>query len=393
MKKLYRIVKVKNGKNSTNAIIVNSDGEIFKTVFLKQSFVNMNLGVGSTFTCILEKSKNKFTDEIVYVANDISNINNSSRIELSGYNQIRFGNKSIQNKNFRLSVCGDYNLKNWEFRQELYKCIRNKLFQYGFDEYYTPTLMDQRGSSMVSPLVTNTYYQGEKYLKITHESQLKKASFVTLKSLFEIGYLSRNVNNGKDSLLNYLSLEAVATKELDFVLQDFYSYVMDKSIEICATLNIEIKKGVDDYKIVDVLSAYLCTHKEFEISNFSDFYNKMKIENKNKNIIYLNVPVNTPFAIDSEFGIPLETKWYINGSSVGHGYFGETNADLLKKRFIEQKALLKNKNIEAEIDDEFIKLVKYVGIENFSFNLGLDRYIYNIFNFENAKSSSKVLGV
>lgn len=119
----------------------------------------------------------------------------------------------------------------------------------------------------------------------------------------------------------------------------------------------------------------------------------MKIENKNKNIIYLNVPVNTPFAIDSEFGIPLETKWYINGSSVGHGYFGETNADLLEKRFIKQQALLKTKNIEAEIDDEFIKLVKYVGIENFSFNLGLDRYIYNIFNFENAKSSSKVLGV
>lgn len=391
--KLYRIVKIKRGKNSVNAIIVDSRGKLFKTVFLKQVFDSINLGVGSTFTCMLEENKNKFTGEVVYIVNELDNINNSSKIELSGYDQIKFCNKTIQNKNFKSAVCGGDNLKNWEFRQELNKCIRNKLFECGFDEYCTPTLMEQRGSSMVSPLSTITQYQGEKYLKITHETQLKKVSYITLKSLFEIGYLSRNVNNGRDSLLNYLSLEAVATKELDFILHDFYTYVLEKSIELCTAMNIELRKGIEDYRIVDVLGAYLCTHKEFEATSFMIFYDKMKMEYIKRNVIYLNAPVYTPLAINSEFGVPLETKWYINGSSVGHGYFGETNADLLEEKFIQQQLALKSKNIDAEIDDEFIKLVKYVGIETFSFNLGLDRYLYNIFNFENVKSSSRVLGV
>ena len=95
----------------------------------------------------------------------------------------------------------------------------------------------------------------------------------------------------------------------------------------------------------------------------------------------------------SEYGIPLETKWIINGSSVGHGYFGQTDADILLDEFKRQKEKLEEKNIVAEIDDDFIKLVKIVGIETFSFNLGLDRYLYNIFNFDNAQTSSKILGI
>lgn len=373
--------------------VVNSDGKTFKIVLPKEEFNKHGLSIGSTFLCDLIESENKFTGEQIFIPMNISKINNPCQMINRSYDQIKFSDKKNLNSNFISSITGGENLRNWEFRQQLIKELRKELIRYGYDEYYTPTLMDERGSSIVSPLITNTKYQGEKYLKITHEMLLKKVSYITLKSLFEIGYLSRNVNNGKDSLLNYLSLEAVGTSEIDLKLDEFYEFALKKTIELCKEFKIQIREGIDKLKIYDVLSLYLCSHRMFNKEEFIEYYNKIKLENKNENVVFVNAPLNSPLALVSEYGIPLETKWIINGSGVGHGYYGQTNADILLDEFKKQKEKLEEKNIRAEIDDDFIKLVKMVGIETFSFNLGLDRYLYNIFTFDNAQSSSRVLGI
>lgn len=391
--KLYRIIKIKKGKNVYGGYVVNSDGKLFKVVFEKDEFDKYGLSIGSTFLCDLVKSENKFTGEQIFIPKNINKIKNPNQATNKPYDQIKFSDKKNLNKNFISSITGGDNLRNWEFRQQLIKELKNELIKYGYNEYYTPTLMDKRGSSIVSPLVTNTKYQGEKYLKITHEMLLKKVSYITLKSLFEIGYLSRNVNDGKDSLLSYLSLEAIGTSEIDLKLNEFYEFVLKKTIELCKEFKIQIRDGIDKLRIYDILSLYLCSHKTFDKKEFIEYYNKVKLENKNKNVILINAPLNSPLALPSEYGIPLETKWIINGSSVGHGYFGQTDADILLDEFKKQKEKLEEKNIVAEIDDDFIRLVKIVGIETFSFNLGLDRYLYNIFNFDNAQTSSKILGI
>lgn len=391
--KLFRIIKIKKGKNVYSGYGVNSDGKVFKIVLSKEEYEKYTLSIGSTFLCNLIESENKFTGEQIFIPINICKINNPCQTINKAYDQTKFSDKKNLNSNFISSITGGENLRNWEFRQQLIKEIRNALLKYGYDEYYTPTLMDERGSSIVSPLVTKTKYQGNKYLKITHELLLKKVSYITLKSLFEIGYLSRDVNNGKDSLINYLSLEAVGTSEIDFKLNEFYEFVLNKTIELCKEFNIETKDGIDKLKIYDVLSLYLCSHRAFNKEKFIEYYNKIKLKNKNENVIFVNAPINSPLALASEYGIPLETKWIINGSGVGHGYYSQTNANILLDEFKHQKEKLAEKNIEAEIDEEFIKLVNMVGIETFSFNLGLDRYLYNIFTFDNAHSSSKILGI
>lgn len=385
---LFRLIAIRNHKNIVFCDSFNEKYEKIQLAIPTDIFNSLNLKVGSVISANYEMSKNKYGNDL-FLVNDINNVINHEK-NLS-FKSINTKLSSMNHSNFISALNGGINLKYWEMKQRLLEEIRKFMINRSFIEVNTSLLMDNRGTSIVNPMQVNSKYSGTKYLKITHELELKKLCYITLKSLFEIGYVTRDVYSTVKSANQYLTFELVAPIENTLSAEELYIYVYELAIKLAKTYGISYSQIFDKIETIDVLKLYLLKHKKFDKKEFLEFYKNLLEEEKN--IIYINAPIETPLAKESEYGIPLETKWAIGKRGIGHGYYDQDQINIIENLFKVQQKELKTKGIDSTIDKEYLMTLMYAGINTKSLNIGIDRFMYKFLDLEHEEKAIKILGL
>lgn len=385
---LFRLIAIREHKNIVFCDSFNEEYDKIQVAIPKEIFSEYNLKIGSVIFANYEITKNKYGKDL-YMINKIQEaVIHEKNIT---YKSINNNSMSMDQVSFINALNGGINLKYWEIKQRLLEEIRKFLINKSFIEVNTSILMDNRGTSMVNPMQVNSKYNGTKYLKITHELELKKLCYLTLKSLFEIGYVARDVYSTTKSANQYLAFELVAPSQNSLSAEELYLYVYEVAIELAKAYNITYSDLFNEIKTVDVLKLYLSNHKNFNKVEFIEFYKKFLEEEKN--IIFLNAPVDTPLAKESEYGIPLETKWAIGQRGIGHGYYDQDEVTVIENLFKIQQEELRKHGIEATIDKDYLNVLEYAGIDTKSLNIGIDRLLYKFLDLEHEQKAIKVLGI
>mgnify|MGYP005758546737 CR=1 FL=1 len=385
---LFRLIAVRRHKNIVFCDSFNEKYEKIQIAIPIEIFNKHNLKIGSVIFANFKIVKNKFDNDLYLIENIQEVFNHDKNISFKSINN---NSMSMNHYSFVSALNGGINLKYWEMKQRLLEEIRKFLIGKCFIEVNTSILMDNRGTSTVNPMQVNSKYNGIKYLKITHELELKKLCYLTLKSLFEIGYVTRDVYSTTKSANQYLTFELVAPTQNSLSAEELYLYVYEIAIELAAIYNISYSDLFKEIKTIDVLKEYLNHHKVFDKIEFIDFYKKLLDEEKN--IIFLNAPIDTPLAKESEYGIPLETKWAIGQRGIGHGYCDQNQVSIIENLFKIQQEKLKEQGIEATIDKDYLMVLMYAGINTKSLNIGIDRLLYKFFNLEHEEKAIRILGI
>lgn len=385
---LFRLIAIREHKNIVFCDSFNEKYEKIQVAIPIEIFRKYNIKIGSVIFANYEITKNKYGKDL-YMIESIQNVvTHDKNIPFKSINN---NYMSMNQSSFVNALNGGINLKYWEMKQKLLQEIRNFLIKKSFIEVNTSILMDNRGTSTVNPMQVNSKYNGIKYLKITHELELKKLCYLTLKSLFEIGYVTRDVYSTTKSANQYLTFELVAPTQSLLSAEELYLYVYEIAIKLAKMYNITYSDLFKEIETVDVLKLYLNNHQDFNKKEFIEFYKKLLEEEKN--IIFLNAPVDTPLAKESEYGIPLETKWAIGKRGIGHGYYDQDEVSIIENLFKIQQEKLREQGIDATMDKDYLMALKYAGINTQSLNIGIDRLLYKFLDLEHEQKAIKVLGI
>lgn len=385
---LFRLITIREHKNIVFCDSFNEKYEKIQVAIPTAIFNKYNLKIGSVIFANYNITKNKYDNDLYMVENIQEVFIHEKNIT---YKSINNNSMSMNQSSFVTALNGGINLKYWEMKQRLLEEIRKFLINKSFIEVNTSILMDNRGTSTVNPMQVNSKYSGTKYLKITHELELKKLCYLTLKALFEIGYVTRDIYSTTKSSNQYLTFEMVAPSQNLLSAEELYLYVYEIAIELAKIYNITYSELFNEIQIIDVLKLYLDNHKTFNKIEFIEFYKKILEEEKN--IIFLNAPVDTPLAKESEYGIALETKWAIGKRGIGHGYYDQDEVCVIENLFKLQQEKLKEQGIDATIDKDYLMALEYAGISTKSLNIGIDRLLYKFLDLEHEEKAIKILGI
>ena len=262
---------------------------------------------------------------------------------------------------FRYSISNNCNKKR-ECKNRVIEELDEYLKNIGYKKYYEPITTRYRGVSQASPLKVKGQYVTS-YLRLTHEMNLKREVCCTLKPSFEIGYVARDVYFQQYGSPEYLSLETVAPFfKADHILETFI-FLMQKSCQIADDLN------VDHAPLSDV-----------EVVRYDEIGKKVT----DRNIIYLDAPVSSPFVKCIE-GKRTEIRWEYHNQSIGHGYLDENSYDKVYCYFMEQMEYLLQKGIQAELSRDFLEVLRIGMPDTVSMGIGLDRFFCVFFQYSSMK--------
>lgn len=389
---LCRIIKVKKSTEVVLAQVVTEDLEKINIIFNRSLFAQYNIVNSNIVDLEVDKIKD-FKGNDIWRVVKINRTFDGNKNELyKNPKELHYSPKTTVNRKFIEAYNAGDNLKKWIFKQALTEQLSKLMAEKGFMRIYTNNIMDERGTSIVNPMKVTSNFNDTKYLKITNELLLKEVSFITLRPVFEIGYVSRDIYKNRDDLNEYLSLEAVQNIKLNYNLADLYYEIFDTAIATAQQCNVEDSVAVPPIRIVDVLKGFKYSGN-FDVNEFKMYYKMLVKSLDSENVIFVNAPTESPLAKKADIGIGLETKWRLCGAGVGHGYWSEIDHKVVEKHMLSQVDELKMKGIEAKVPSNFINSLKYAGMENCAFNLGIDRFFYKFLGYPYIRDSENILGL
>ena len=281
-------------------------------------------------------------------------------------------NKNMQDnilKNQIEALNGGKQINLFELRQELEQKISTILDLDNFQKVKCKIMEEERTSAGFKPIKCKTFDNLDLYLRVTMENQLKQICSIILKSIYSIDTVFYDVSPSANFQKEINTLELVTIhKDINYLIE---------FIKKINQLMILLKEKYELNSIQLPPTLDICDYKETDGNvNF--------VNSKFKNNIVLNVPVESPFIkYNPEIG-RTETRWYVNGQMVGHGYEDEINYEKIKEVLDKQKNEL---NIKIANEMEYIKW----GMPNtISYGMGIDLLIkkyYDIDKFINVTNS------
>lgn len=367
----FRILTIRRHKLVTFCDAYSYD--LFRQQLLIQNDLleECTLKVGSVIDAIWHYDISKRGDKVISIdrITNIYDVEKNVSYKSFGY----MDNDNVIDDQFVNGINGGVQLKKWKFKFDLISEVENELVTRGINRIYTPILTKYRGTSQVSPVEVNGKYIGKQYIKITHELELKKNTYMTLAPVFEIGYVARDRYETLTGKNEFLTLEGVLPLDHSFDLPGFYLQVLDKAKRIAEAIGLEYNKKFDHIEIIDVLEIYNSKYKEFTKEKYLEFFNRMS--DSYEHVIFINAPLDSPLGLSGKEGVPLETQWNLNDHGIGHGYIDEYRIQKLLDEFYKQQRRLKINGIDAELALDYIKYCTYGAIPTYSFNLGIERFV------------------
>jgi lysyl-tRNA synthetase class II len=262
------------------------------------------------------------------------------------------------------------------FRHRFIEKLSQHYEDQGFHRLVSPLSMSERGTSTVAP-VRLVGGHVDRYLKITHELELKREMAYTLEPFFEIGYVARDVCEGRRSSSEYLVLEFVApVQDISIVSREILSAVR-LACEVADELCIKHR----DYSSIDLIDVNKLVAPSLHDERVRWFGAQKK---RTKNALYLNAPTNSPLVKESG-GVRRETVWVVEGNSFAHGYRDENDYHAIYQSVQSQKRDLAQSGIEAALPTDFLDILKLGIPDSVSMGLGLDRFLTDFLEFSSIR--------
>lgn len=384
---LFRILTIRKHKTVTFC-----DAYSFKLYRQQLLIPNELLGessisIGTVIDAAWHYGTNRKGIQIVYIEALLKVYipNKNASYKSYGYRQ---ENVELENE-FTNSLNGGVHLARWKHYVNLIEIIREELQKLGVIQVSAPILTPYRGTSKASPALVTGEYIGKKYIRITHELELKKKLYMSLAPVFELGYVVRDRYVTKTGKNEFYTLEVVLTPDFNFDLKNFYLMVLENAKRLAVEQGLDYNHLFDTVEVVDVLNEYLKKHS-FTVEGICNYY--ASISQEYPHAVFVNAPIISPLAWESTYGIPLETKWIMNNHGLGHGYYDEYRIEKLRSEFCRQQALLLEQGIEADLPEDYLKYCEYAGLPTYSFNLGIERFEEFFFRIEgNNKHETDIL--
>lgn len=340
---ICRVLKIQKHKNF-KFLYVSGFEQSRQLIIKDELFLKFNISAMSIIRGECEKilnNQNKQSFEITSIVSVKETIGNNS-----------YAKEYVSNKNQLMQIC----------KQQIIMKIEGFLQDDGFLKMNSPFTMNSRGTSIASPLKIQGQFV-DRYCKITHEIELKKMLYKTLSPLYEVGYVSRDIYSTNKKNFEYNVLEFVSPiHDVDFI-ETFMKKIVEIANQEAEKLNVQ--------------------HVDLSNLTVVDLKGKME-ETQLNNVIYLNRPVDSPL-VKVVNGVRTETIWIYNGISLGHGYNDENDYYLVLEEFTNQQRTLKERNIEAELSEDFLNVMKIGLPDTVSIGLGLDLFLCKFFGFDNFK--------
>ena len=264
-----------------------------------------------------------------------------------------------------------------EFKKDvLYKLkeILNNLNYFDATGLTNTIEINSNGSGIKEAEIKNREDKDPKFLRITLENQLKQISALTLKSVYAIEKVFRNMGEDKNHINEFLMLEMVSLLEN---MSDVTTFVtnIDNSVKELAEKNkiliADNKLQIIDYSEIDKSSInYEILRKSF------------------LNTLVINYPCESPFIKkDEKDGLRKEVRWYVNGHWISHFYEDENNYNNIKEVLEKQK----EKSIDKEIN--MLNYYEWGLPQSISLGLSIDRWLQILCNLENINSIANPLSL
>lgn len=374
---LFRILTIRKHKTVTFCDAYSYELYRQQLMIFNRLLEDKHLAVGTVIDAEWCFDVNRSGVRVVSI-NRIRNVFTSER-SLT-YKSYHFTEENVMlDDSFANELNGGIHLLRWKFYVDLITFIRNDLLDAGIIQVSTPILTKYRGTSIVNPANVTGEYIGKRYIKITHELELKKRVYMSLVPVFEFGYVVRDRYVTRTGRSEFFTLESVLPIGFSFELKDFYQRILMKSISLAKKYSLEYSHEFDDVAVVDVLCEYRKTTSAVSKEGLLCFFEELS--EKYNHVIFVNAPFDSPLGLMSEWGVPLETQWNLNRHGIGHGYSDEYRIDHLLQEFYKQQLVLKEKGIEARLPEDYIRYCEYGAIPTYSFNLGIERFVEFFFNY------------
>lgn len=279
-------------------------------------------------------------------------------------------NLDIKTKNLIEARNGGKPLQLLEFKKNvLYKLkeILNNLNYFDATGLINTIEMKCNGSDIKEAEIKDKDDKEPKFLRVTLENQLKQISALTLKSVYAIEKVFRNMGEDKNHINEFLMLEMVSLLQNTTDIINFAINIDNEVKEIAEKSKIYVSNN--KIEIIDFK----------EINNSSLDYDKLRKEFLNTLVI--NFPCESPFIKkDEESGIRKEVRWYVNGHWISHFYEDENNYDTIKEMLEKQK----DKHIDREIN--MLDYYDWGVPQSISFGLSIDRWLQMLCDLDNIQS-------
>ncbi|MBQ3021055.1 MAG: hypothetical protein IJD92_02370 [Bacilli bacterium] len=297
--------------------------------------------------------------------------------EFSSLKGINNEQLDVKTKNLIEARNGGKPLNFLEFKKDvLYKIkeILNNLNYFDATGLTNTIEMNSNGSGIKEAEIKNREDNEPKYLRITLENQLKQMSALTLKSIYAIEKVFRNMGEDKNHINEFLMLEMVSLLES---MSDVTKIItsMDNIVKELAEKNkilvSDNKLQIIDYSEIDKSSI------DYEILRKSFL-----------NTLVINYPCESPFIKkDEKDGLRKEVRWYVNGHWISHFYKDENNYDNIKEVLEKQKDIYSDKKINM------LDYYEWGLPQSISLGLSIDRWLQMLCNLENINSIANPLSL
>lgn len=376
----FRVILLRRHKTVTFI-----DGIVNGTVqnFMLQNCLTMpSLNIGDIVCVECRKEMNRSQKEVwvIYRLQLVS--------ECSGGVSYSINNIKDQLKRNRIkALLGGSNLNIWLFRNRFIDELRKLMYEFGMISANSTLLMDYRGTSTAIPFECWAKYTGKKYMKITHEVELKKAAILTLSSVFDLSYVYRDVYDTKKRLSEIMLLEGILISDDPEVLVDILLAICKRAIELAKAMAIDYDDRFEHITVLDaskeISKAVISAPKKYK-----EYLNSIDYPT-----IIINSPIDSPFVKADKNGCKKEVKFIVNGTSPYHGYVDENSYDKLYAEFNFQLQDLEEEVSENALPIDFLDILKYGSPNTVSFGMGLDRFVTQLLMCGNIYDVAHSLGL
>ena len=199
---LFRILTIRKHKTVTFC-----DAYSFKLYRQQLLIPNELLGessisIGTVIDAAWHYGTNRKGIQIVYIEALLKVYipNKNASYKSYGYRQ---ENVELENE-FTNSLNGGVHLARWKHYVNLIEIIRGELQKLGVIQVSAPILTPYRGTSKASPALVTGEYIGKKYIRITHELELKKSYTCHWRRYLSLGMLSGTDMLRKQAKMNFI---------------------------------------------------------------------------------------------------------------------------------------------------------------------------------------------
>lgn len=359
MKLICRALNIRKHKSVVFVDAYTNKGLIEQLMFDKDIFEKTKMKSGDCFSVSGETVKNKngyqvFKAQKLLWLNPCISWDRVNTTQMTGSGYEKYAQTNARNGGSQIAI--------YKLKKELITQISAILEKDGFESAKCNILEKKRTASAIPPFQTATKMTNDPlYLRITPENQLKQISAILLNSVYTIDNVFYNKNPDAKHQPEMCTLEFIG---LEYTQQKLLRFITKVSRLMS---NLNKKYGFEN------------THSEIqEIVNYNDL-DKLGIKYQRRipefhNTILINAPVDNLFVKNTAQGCRTETKWYMNGSLIGHGYSDEVDYFKIKKNLQQQK----ESNDVQDVNE--MSYFKWGLPKSMSFGLGIDTLIYRHLN-------------